>query len=345
MHPPYKGSDKDGSDKATLMDGVPPLHSVDGGGAGALHSILYPRENLDLPSTLKDYLALMRPKQYVKNIFVFAPLFFALPIGNPEPLLNALTAFIVFSMMASAVYILNDYCDMENDRLHPKKKFRPLATGKVSGTGALLLMTGLLMISVASCLAFLNLQVLALILAYLTINVIYTLKLKHISLIDIFIISTGFVIRLFVGSCASGMELSYSIIVMTFLLSLFLAFAKRRDDVLILMETGQKMRKNIGGYNLEFINSAMSMISSIILVSYIMYTISPDIIAKHHTDKLYLTSLFVMLGILRYQQITFIYKNSGVPTEILMKDKFIQLSIIFWAISFLTIKYAGPWFA
>ena len=343
MHPPYTGSDKDKSDE-TAMDTVPPLHSCDGGGAGALQSVLYSRENLDIPSALKDYLVLMRPKQYLKNSFVFAPLFFALPLGNPEPLLNALTAFIVFSMMASAVYILNDYCDMENDRLHPKKKFRPLASGKVSGTGALLLMTGLFLISVASCLVFLNVQVLALILSYLAINVVYTLKLKHISLIDIFIISTGFVIRLFVGSCASGLELSYSIIVMTFLLSLFLAFAKRRDDVLILMETGQKMRKNIGGYNLEFINSAMSMISSIILVSYIMYTISPDIIAKHHTDKLYLTSLFVMLGILRYQQITFIYKNSGVPTEILMKDKFIQLSIIFWAISFLTIKYAGQWF-
>lgn len=343
MHPPYKSSDKDKPDE-TIRDTVPPLHSVDGGGAGALHSILYSRRKIDISSTLKEYITLMRPKQYLKNIFVFAPLFFALPIGKPEPLLNALTAFIVFSMMASAVYILNDYCDMENDRLHPKKKFRPLASGKVSGAGALLLMAGLMLISVTGCLAFLNLQVLALILSYLAINVIYTLKLKHISLIDIFIISTGFVIRLFVGSCASGLELSYSIIVMTFLLALFLAFAKRRDDVLILMETGQKMRKNIDGYNLEFINSAMSMISSIILVSYIMYTISPDIIAKHHTDKLYLTSLFVMLGILRYQQITFIYKNSGVPTEILMKDKFIQLSIIFWAISFLTIKYTGQWF-
>lgn len=293
---------------------------------------------------IKYYITLMRPKQYLKNCFVFAPLFFAMPIDNPELLIRSLLAFLVFSITASAVYILNDYGDIETDRLHPKKKFRPLAAGKVSGISALFLAAGLLLISVAICLAFLNTQVLALILLYLVINVIYTLKLKHISLIDIFIISTGFVIRLFVGSYASGLDLSYSIILMTFLLSLFLAFAKRRDDVLILMETGHKMRKNISGYSLEFIDSAMSMVSSIILVAYIMYTISPEIIAKHHTDKLYLTSVFVILGILRYKQITFINKNSGVPTEILMKDKFIQLSIAFWITSFLLIKYAARWF-
>ncbi len=309
-----------------------------------MHPLYTVSEKVDIYSKGKDYIALMRPKQYLKNIFVFAPLFFSMPINNPEPLIHSLLAFIVFSITASAVYILNDYGDIEADRLHPKKKFRPLAAGKVSRKNALLLMAGLLLTSVTICYVFLNTQVLALILLYLSINIIYTVKLKHISLIDIFIISTGFVIRLFVGSYASGLELSYSIILMTFLLSLFLAFAKRRDDVLILMETGHKMRKNISGYNLEFIDSAMSMISSIILVTYIMYTISPEIIAKHHTDKLYLTSVFVILGILRYKQITFIYKNSGVPTEILMKDKFIQLSIAFWITAFLLIKYTACWF-
>lgn len=308
-----------------------------------MHTI-YDVTDIDIYSKIKDYITLMRPKQYLKNIFIFAPLFFAMPIDHPALLIHSVLAFIVFSIMASAVYILNDFFDIENDRLHPKKKFRPLAAGKVSGKSALFLMAGLMLTSVAICLAFLNTQVLTLILLYLGINVIYTAKLKHISLIDIFIISTGFVIRLFVGSTASGLELPYSIILMTFLLSLFLSFAKRRDDVMILMETGHKMRKNISGYSLEFIDSAMSMISSIILVSYIMYTISPEIIAKHHTDKLYLTSVFVILGILRYKQITFINKNSGVPTEILMKDKFIQLSIAFWITSFLLIKYAARWF-
>ncbi|MFA5906305.1 MAG: UbiA prenyltransferase family protein, partial [Desulfobacula sp.] len=335
----YEISENDPPVESALVDLVPELHSCDGAGVGAIAHVLYTHPKIDIYTTIKNYIALMRPKQYLKNGFVFAPLFFALPVGNPEILISAGIAFVLFSLLASAVYIFNDYCDIESDRLHPKKRFRPLASGKVSKTGACILTAGLLAISITGCLAFLNTQVLSLMLLYLSINVIYTVKLKHVSLIDIFIISTGFVIRLFVGSCASGLELSYSIIVMTFLLSLFLAFAKRRDDVLILMETGRKMRKNITGYNLEFINSAMSTISSIILITYIMYTISPEIIAKHQTDKLYLTSLFVILGILRYQQITFIYKNSGVPTEILMKDKFIQLSIGFWIISFLCIKY------
>lgn len=344
MHTIYNVTDNDDPVETTLLNSIPPIHSCDGAGVGTIHHDLFPHQKIDIPSKIKNYITLMRPRQYLKNIFIFAPLFFAMPIDNPEVLIHSVIAFIVFSIMASAVYIFNDYCDIENDRLHPKKKFRPLASRKVSGKSALLLMAGLLLTSVTICLAFLNTQVLALILLYLVINVLYSSKLKHVSLIDIFIISTGFVIRLFVGSYASGLNLSYSIILMTFLLSLFLAFAKRRDDVLILMETGHKMRKNISGYNLEFIDSAMSMIASIILISYIMYTISPEIIAKHHTDKLYLTALFVILGILRYKQITFIYKNSGVPTEILMKDKFIQLSIVSWITSFLMIKYAARWF-
>jgi len=339
MYSRYEISENDPPVENALVNLVPELHSCDVAGAGAIQHVLYAHPKINIYSKIKDHITLMRPKQYLKNCFVFASLFFALPVGNPEILVSAGIAFVLFSLMASAVYIFNDYCDIESDRMHPKKRFRPLASGKVTKTGALILMAGLLVISITGCLALLNTQVLSLMLLYLCINVIYTVKLKHVSLIDIFIISTGFVIRLFVGSCASGLELSYSIIVMTFLLSLFLAFAKRRDDVLILMETGKKMRKNITGYNLEFINSAMSMLSSIILITYIMYTISPEIIAKHQTDKLYLTSLFVILGILRYQQITFIYKNSGVPTEILMKDKFIQLSIGFWIISFLCIKY------
>jgi len=344
MHTLYTISENERPVEKVILNASPQIHSCDGAGVGTIHHPLYPHEKIDLYTKIKDHIALMRPKQYLKNCFVFAPLFFAMPIDHPELLIRSLLAFLVFSITASAVYILNDYGDIETDRLHPKKKFRPLAAGKVSGISALFLSAGLLLTSVAICLAFLNTQVLALILLYLVINVIYTLKLKHISLIDIFIISTGFVIRLFVGSYASGLDLSYSIILMTFLLSLFLAFAKRRDDVLILMETGHKMRKNISGYNLEFIDSAMSMVSSIILVAYIMYTISPEIIAKHHTDKLYLTSVFVILGILRYKQITLINKNSGVPTEILMKDKFIQLSIAFWITSFLLIKYAARWF-
>lgn len=288
---------------------------------------------------IKEYLKLMRPHQYLKNTFIFAPLFFSLKIDNIEQIIDTLIAFFLFSILASSVYIFNDYMDIEDDRNHPIKKYRPLASGAISKGAAIALMVGLVAITFLTCLFFLNLMTVYLLLIYLLLNLLYSWRLKHISLVDIFIISIGFVLRIFVGSYSGNIGLSHWIIVMTFLLSLFLAFAKRRDDVLLFLETGTKSRKNTEAYNLDFINSAMSMLSSIIMVAYILYTISPEIILKYKTDKLYITSVFVIFGILRYKQITFVYNDSGAPTKTLMKDKFIQLSILLWVFSFLLIRF------
>lgn len=281
---------------------------------------------------------LMRPHQYIKNLFIFLPLFFALKITNINLLLNTFLAFVAFSFTASAIYILNDYIDIEEDKLHPKKKNRPLAAGVISKPQAIIIML-VLAISGFTLMATLSLHVVIILAIYVIMNITYSFYLKYIAIIDVVIIAIGFVLRLFIGSVVTGIELSVWIVVITFLLALFMALAKRRDDVLIFLETGKKMRKVIDGYNLQFLDTAMAIMASVVIVAYTIYTTSNDIIEKFHTQYLYLTSLFVILGILRYLQIALVHLDSGSPTKIVLKDRFMQVTLLGWIITFTWILY------
>ena len=181
---------------------------------------------------MKNILILIRPHQYVKNFFIFLPLFFAGQILNPALAINALLAFIAFSFSASAIYILNDYYDIAEDRLHPKKKNRPLASGALSKKTAILLM--LLLAASGIYLMFtVSTHAMVILTGYILLNIAYSFYLKHVAILDISIIAIGFVLRLFVGAAATGIYLSMWIVIMTFLLALFLALAKRRDVVLL----------------------------------------------------------------------------------------------------------------
>ena len=254
-------------------------------------------------------------------------------------LLHSLYAFVSFSAIASAVYILNDYLDIEEDRKHPKKKYRPLASGKVSKVKAkftfilLIVFGGGLMYNQAK-------EALVVLLAYIVINIAYCFSLKHIAIIDITSIAIGFVLRLFIGSLVNDVLLSKWIVIMTFLLALFLALAKRRDDVMHFINTGKKMRKVIDGYNLKFIDSCMMVMASVVIVAYIIYTATAEVFGGHtHSEHLYLTSVFVIIGVMRYMQITFVEQNSGSPTEILLSDKFTVMNMLSWIVSFVYIIY------
>ena len=290
---------------------------------------------------IKSIFTLIRPQQYSKNVFIFLPLFFVGQFTNTELLLKTFIAFVSFSLSASAIYILNDYKDIKEDRRHPKKKFRPLASGSISKNMALTLMVilltvGLLLMIITSLYASIILGI------YIILNVAYCFKLKQIALLDITIIATGFVLRLFVGSFVTATTLTMWIVIMTFLLALFLALAKRRDDILLLYETGKKMRKSIKGYNLKLIDGTMMIMASIVIVVYILYTTSQEIIEKFHSEHLYLTTLFVIFGIMRYLQISFVEKHSGSPTEILLRDKFTIINLILWMVSFAWFIYIIP---
>ncbi|HXN06168.1 MAG TPA: UbiA prenyltransferase family protein [Nitrospiria bacterium] len=290
-------------------------------------------------NTIKLYLRLLRPHQYLKNFFIFMPLFFSLKITNFPVLISTLMIFISFSMIASSIYIFNDYYDAPEDRHHPKKKNRPIASGEIPERSALSLMIAFLASGLASSYLIGGKTVSAFVLGYVVLNISYTLKLKQIAIIDIFIIAIGFILRLFIGAQVGHVALSIWIIIMTFLLALFLALTKRRDDIIIYEESGTKVRKAIEGYNIEFLNASMIIMTSVIIVSYIMYTLSSEVIGKLHSDKLYITVLFVILGIMRYLQITLVEKMSDSPTEVLIKDRFLQITILGWFLTFVFLLY------
>ncbi|MEL6652638.1 MAG: UbiA prenyltransferase family protein [Bacteroidota bacterium] len=288
---------------------------------------------------MKDHLALLRPHQYVKNAFLFLPAFFALQITRWEVVWPVSLGVLAFSMLASSVYILNDYRDREDDRKHPRKKDRPLAAGTVSPRTAFIMM-GVLWTTSLGIFFWLDLYAFFWVLGYWLMNVLYSQGLKHIPILDISIIATGFVIRVVVGSLVveEPIALSMWIVLMTFLGALFLALAKRRDDVL-LAEEGNKVRKSIDGYNLEFINGAMMIMASVLIVSYISYVSATEVQENLHSNQLYVTVLFVILGVLRYMQITFVEERSGSPTRILLGDRFIQLTLLGWVLTYVVLIY------
>ena len=284
---------------------------------------------------------IVRPRQWVKNFFVFIPLFFGGQMSNTALLLDALTTFIAFSLAASSIYCLNDIVDVEADRQHPVKCHRPIASGQVSVSAAYALMAIMLILSMTVCpmLKGRSMAVGTVVLGYWIMNIAYCVWLKNFAIIDVCLIAFGFVLRILAGGLATGIEPSNWLVLMTFLLTLFLSFAKRRDDVLRMEATGKPPRKNTIRYNLTFINQAITISASITLVCYIMYTVSPEVTARFNSHYIYLTTIFVLVGLLRYIQIAVVDKQSGDPTKIILRDRFTQLVVLAWMASFLFIIY------
>jgi decaprenyl-phosphate phosphoribosyltransferase len=278
-----------------------------------------------------------RPTQYIKNFFIFLPIFFDLRINNIDLIFNCLIAFVAFSATASGIYVLNDYCDIKDDKKHPKKKFRPIASGKINKLNAKFI--SIIFIVIGFTLMFtLSLNALITLFAYTMLNIFYSLYLKHFAIIDIIIIALGFVIRVLIGSIVTGIELSMWIIIMTFLLALFLALAKRRSDVLIFTSTGKIMRKVVKGYTLQFLDISLAMISSIVIVAYIVF-ITQGVNQNGYSKHLYLTTFFVIIGFLRYFQAIFVFNKSDAPEMIVLKDYFFQLILISWVVTYYFIIY------
>jgi decaprenyl-phosphate phosphoribosyltransferase len=289
----------------------------------------------------KAYLKLIRPKQWIKNFFVMVPLFFGGELFNLKALIAGAITFFAYSFASSSIYCYNDIHDVDDDRRHPVKSNRPIASGAVSILKAYIIMVLMIFLSMV-CLVFLpenNFETGGVILFYWLLNLAYCARLKRYAIVDVCIVAFGFVLRLFAGGFASDILLSKWIVLMTFLITLFMSFAKRRDDVLRMEETGEAPRHNTIRYNLTFINQAITITASVTLVCYIMYTVSPEVIENFHTDYLYLTSVFVLLGLLRYIQLAVVDKESGDPTKIILKDHFTQLVVFAWLVSFLVIIY------
>ena len=286
-----------------------------------------------------NILKILRPHQWVKNTFIFIPLFFGGSLFDMAAWTSSLVAFVAFSFAASAIYSINDIVDVEADKKHPKKCKRPIAAGLVSKRQASLLAIILAIAALALPFLLNNWMLSVVIALYLAMNLCYCIRLKHYAIIDVCIVAMGFVMRIVAGGVATDIVLSRWIVMMTFLLTLFLSFAKRRDDVLIMNETGMAPRKNTSRYNLTFINQAITITGGVMLVCYIMYTVSPEVIERFNSPNLYMTSFFVILGLLRYIQLTVVDERSGEPTRLVLSDRLIQLIIAGWIISFAIIIY------
>ena len=269
-------------------------------------------------------LRLVRPKQWIKNGFIFLPLFFGGALLHTDALLAGLITFFAYSFAASSIYCFNDIYDVEADRRHPVKCHRPIASGAVSIKQAYGLMFLMFALSMGVCSLLGSWETMGIIIFYWLLNLGYCAKFKQYAIIDVCIVAFGFVLRLLAGGVATGIVLSKWIVLMTFLITLFMSFAKRRDDVLRMEKTGEAPRKNT---------------ASVTLVCYIMYTVSPEVIENFHTENLYLTSVFVLVGLLRYIQIAVVDQKSGDPTKIILRDRITQFIVLAWLLSFLILIY------
>ncbi len=262
----------------------------------------------------------------MKNGFVFLPPFFAGTLSSQW--FESLLAFIYFCLMASAVYVFNDLRDVKYDKAHPEKRKRPYANGDLKQGIMYGLVLGLSFSSLI--LSYFTLpDVFSVLLFYLGVNILYSIWLKHIALLDLMIISLGFILRIYAGGYAVDVEISQWLILMTFLLSVFIGLGKRRDD-LVYAADASKSRPASRHYNLSFIDSGMIFMASVMVVVYILYTLSPDIVDRIGRNDIYLSSILVVVGLLRYMQLTFVQKKGGSPTALMVRDPMLVAVEILW---------------
>lgn len=286
------------------------------------------------------YVKLFRLNNWVKNLFIFLPLFFSGEFFNSTKIINTFYVTLGFSLVTSFIYIINDILDLEFDKIHPEKKNRPIASGKISIkqsliSGICLLSIGLIGVWNTSFNCFL------LTIFYIILNLLYSIKFKQIPVVDFIIVSTGFVIRILIGGEIGNVELTQWMIVMVFLLSLFIAVTKRRDDVYQYELKNKINRKVVSEYTVEYMDKLITIISSTLLVSYLLFITSESVISRYPSKYLIISFLFVLIGVFRYNQITYVENKSGSPLKILFKDLFLQITLFLWVLTFFIIIYSS----
>jgi 4-hydroxybenzoate polyprenyltransferase len=273
-----------------------------------------------------NHLRALRPHQWIKNFFVFAALVFSRRLTDPDAALRTLVAFAAFCAVASAIYLVNDVADYERDRVHPTKRNRPIAAGKVSRGTALVMAAVLAPLGIAAAF-WLNVPTGVIIGAYGIINLTYSLWLKHVVLLDVFIIALGFLLRVTVGAVAIPVPISPWLLICTFFIALFLGICKRRHELVTLGEDAASHRGILAHYNTPFIDKMVSALAGMTVMSYALYTIDPRVAARLGTDGLVLTVPFVLFGIFRYLYLVHLRQKGGSPTEVVLTDKGMQTTI------------------
>jgi 4-hydroxybenzoate polyprenyltransferase len=272
----------------------------------------------------------LRPAQWIKNFFVFAPAIFAKAIFDWHVVWRVAIGFAVFAAVSSATYLLNDVLDRENDRAHPVKRFRPIAAGRVS-PGVALALSALLAATGLGVAAFVDPAFAAIALTYLAITLGYSLYLKHVVLLDVMFLAAGFVARVAGGAAVARVEASEWLILCTLLLALFLGFSKRRHEITLLESGAAGHRRVLEHYSAELLDQMLVIVASSAILCYILYTVWPSTVEKFHTKHLIYTVPFVIYGIFRYFFLIHQRASGGDPTGTLFTDRPLLLNVLLWA--------------
>ena len=290
-----------------------------------------------------ELIKLVRVKQWVKNLFVFAPLIFDEKFTDVNAFFAAMLTFVSFCLLSSVVYIVNDIYDRVGDRQHPLKNKRPLAAGVISLKSAWLL-DFLLLCGVCLTLFFQSLSTSLVLLLYLFLNLLYSGFCKHLVIIDVLIIATGFVLRVVAGACAIGVSVSNWMFLVTFFLSLFIGFAKRRHELYLMDGLEGEFRAVLHKYSTTFCDALVTVCLGLTIITYSLYTVDPQVIARLQSDKLIYSLPMVIYGLFRYLYLLY-EKHDGELTEVLFRDRGLQMAILLWLIFVLGLIYSTAVFA
>lgn len=283
---------------------------------------------------IKAVIELLRPKQWIKNFFVFAAIIFSGNILNIDILQNNIITFVLFCLTSSSIYVLNDIVDLEKDKKHPQKKNRPLPSGRVSKKEAIFADIVIVCLVMYFSYTKVNHEIMLIYLTYMVVNILYSFKLKNVVIIDVMIITFGFVLRVASGSIATGVNISPWLFLCTILLSLFLALNKRKSEIITLKDKSGSHRKILEDYSVELIDNMLTIVTPSILICYCIYTFS-----SVQSKSMMYTIPFVLYGIFRYQYLMTKHNIGGKPEDVFGKDKPFLLNMILWVICVIAIIY------
>ena len=286
---------------------------------------------------LKGILKEMRIHQWIKNTFVLIPLVFDRQLFLIEPLTRTIIGFLMFCFVSSSVYLINDILDVEADRKHPRKKFRPIASGKLPIPIAIISAIILVLISFIGS-YFLSKTFLVILVIYFLINLAYSLKLKHVPILDVMIIASGFVLRVAAGVSIIQVErFSPWLYVVTTVLALFFGLGKRRGELATIQEKSNDQRKVLDGYSIPLLDQLITIISATTIISFCLYTFSAPNLPDNHT--MMLTIPFAIYGIFRYLYLIQIKNEGGAPDELVFSDRPLQITFLLFAFAVVIIFY------
>ena len=289
---------------------------------------------------IRDAVVSLRPTQWTKNLFVAAALVFAKKIFDVPSLLRTLAAIAIFTLLAGSHYIVNDLLDFEEDRVHPRKSARPIAAGRIgrgeaAALAAVLAAASLVLADLLSPAFFVAAA------AYAILELAYSYRLKHVVILDIFLVASGFVLRVIAGGLVIGVPISPWLLLCTMLLALFLAMSKRRHELRLLAADASRHRPILEQYSLGLIDQMISVATACTVIAYCLYTVSEETVRKFGTNRLIYTAPFVLYGIFRYLYLIYLKDEGGTPEELVLKDRPLLGAIVLWIATAVAIIYSS----